>query len=147
MNTNDTQATETATTATTDESAPVSEVKSTHNKYPFATKREILAALTTDDGFVGECIGIMQARQTAHEQATLSTKDRNRQGWMSSDAVRMGRIAVKLAALEVLTDDERGVARARISHYGKQLAAHFRSEATENSPELAEQAAVFFQGK
>lgn len=121
--------------------------KSTHNGYPFASKKDIREALDTDIAFRNECVMILQSRQTAHEQATLSTKERNRQGWMSSDAVRMGKIAQKLAACEVLTLEEDDKVAERIVKYTKQLAAHFRAEATENKPELAETAACFFQNK
>jgi hypothetical protein len=153
MNTiNDTQATETTSTCDATEIVEIAateietvEPKSTHNKYPFPTKREIVTLLGEDEVFRHECVGVINARQTAHEQATLTTRERNRGGWMSSDAVRMGRVAQKLAALETLSGDEEALVAARIPSYAKQLAAHFRAEAVENNPALAETAAAFFK--
>jgi hypothetical protein len=144
MNTNDNQASEITTSETAAVEAPTP--KNTHNKYPFQTKREILSLLSEDGSFRNECVLLINAKQTAHEQATLTTKVRNYGGWMSSDAVRMGRVANKLAACETLTLEEDYLVEARIPHYGKQLASHFRAEALENKPELAVEAAAFFKG-
>jgi len=112
------------------------------NLYPFLSKAQIKARILSDDGFVLECARVMQARQTAHEQATETTLLRNRQGWMSSHAVRGGRL-VKKAAGEGLVEEEFSVLREMVSHYGKQLASHFRQAAIEADPGLKEIAAVF----
>lgn len=111
--------------------------------YPFTSKRQIVARLATDDEFVVECLGILQARQTAYEQETLTTVVRNRAGWMSSHAVNMGKLVAKIASGETpdVEDFEKG--REACSHYGRQLAAHFRQEALQKDPGLADAARVF----
>lgn len=114
----------------------------TNKTYPFQSKAQILALVAEDDGFMLECLQIMNGRQTADEQQTLTTKYRNRCGWMSSHAVNGGKLAEK-AMKEGLTPEETDKARAMVLRYGKQLATHFREEAIHNNPDLAATAKIF----
>jgi hypothetical protein len=111
-------------------------------QYPFVTKSALKARIASDDAFVLVCLGVLYSRQTAHEQDTKSTLNRNRMGFMSSHAVKGSTLAVK-AAGEGLVEEELGCAREIVSRYTKQLAAHFRAEAIEADPSLAEAARVF----
>lgn len=115
-------------------------------QYPFRSKAQILAQVKEDDSFMLSCLGVLYARQTQHEQDTKSTLNRNARGFMSSHAVRGSELAVKAASGEALDGEQVAKARDIVSHYGKQLAAHFRAEAIEASPELAEIAKVFSAG-
>jgi hypothetical protein len=115
-------------------------------QYPFRSKAQILSQVASDDAFLLTCLGVLYARQTAHEQDTKSTLNRNRQGFMSSHAVRGSELAVKAASGEELDGEQTAKARDIVSHYGKQLAAHFRAEAIEASPDLAEVAKIFSAG-
>ena len=115
---------------------------STIKSYPFVTKSTIKAQIASSDAFVLQCLAVMYSRQTAHEQETKSTLNRNRAGFMSSHAVKGTTLAVK-AAGEGLTSEETEDARALVSRYTKQLAAHFRAEAIAANPDLAEAARVF----
>ena len=112
------------------------------NLYPFLTKSVLKARISEDDSFMLECAQIMQSRQTAHEAATETTLLRNRAGWMSSHAVRGGRL-VKKASEEGLDQTETSQLRDMVSRYSKQLASHFRQAAIAENPALKEIAAVF----
>jgi hypothetical protein len=116
--------------------------KSNIKSYPFVTKSTIKARLAGDNAFVLQCLGILLSRQTASEVEAKNTVVRNRQGFMSSHAVKGTTLAVKAEA-EGLSEEETEVARELCSHYTKQLAAHMRAEAIEANPELAEAARVF----
>jgi len=112
------------------------------NLYPFLTKSVLKARISEDDSFMLECAQIMQSRQTAHEAATETTLLRNRAGWMSSHAVRGGRL-VRKASEEGLDQTETSQLRDMVSRYSKQLASHFRQAAIAENPALKEIAAVF----
>lgn len=114
--------------------------------YPFRSKRSILDQVATDDAFALHCLCLLHDRQTEVEQATKTTKSKNRRGFMSSHAVRGCELAEKVKGGDPLTDEEMGLARAITGRYGKQLAAHFRAEVIEASPELAKVAEVFSAG-
>ena len=148
------QATETETQAGSAANPPVAEgggdamtetSKPVGNKYPFRTKREILAQLETDDTFVVEAMGILYQRQTEDERETKETKYKNRRGFMSSHAVNGTRLVEKMLQGEEWTPEDWGKARGIVCRYGKQLAAHFRSEQLAKSPGLAAEAACFFK--
>lgn len=115
---------------------------STIKSYPFVSKSQIKSRLATDNAFVLVCLAVMYSRQTAYEQDAKNTVVRNRAGFMSSHAVRGSNLAVK-AAGEGLTEEETEAARDLVSHYSKQLAAHFRAEAIAADPSLVEAARVF----
>ena len=63
------------------------------NLYPFMTKNQIKERLSSDAAFRSQAMVILYTLQTAHEQSTDSTLNRNRQGFMSSHAVNGSRIA------------------------------------------------------
>lgn len=111
--------------------------------YPFLSKNQIKDRLAHDLLFVADCAQIMQERQTAYEQATLTTKDRNRQGWMSSHAVNGGKLTAKIRNGEEISAEEVLKLQEMVSHYGKQLASHFRALAVEENPALKATAAIF----
>jgi len=116
-----------------------------NNKYPFTTKREILAQLETDATFREQCMLILHARQTSDEQESMSTKYKNARGFMSSHAVNGTRIAKALMSGEALSDEDVVLMDSMVKRYTKQLAAHFRTEQLKNQPELAEETACFFK--
>ncbi len=119
--------------------------KTIKTQYPFQSKAQILSLVAEDEPFMLECLQIMNGRQTADEQDTLTTKYRNRCGWMSSHAVNGGKLAKK-ALEEGLSPEETERARGMVLRYGKQLAAHFREEAMHNDPSLREVAKIFSAG-
>jgi len=137
-NETNTQATETETQAT-EAAKPKG-----GNKYPFRTKRDIVAQLETDDEFVVEAMGILYRRQTEDERETKETKYKNRRGFMSSHAVNGTKLVEKML-IDGEAWDEADLAKARsiAVRYGKQLAAHFRQESLSGNPELAAEAACF----
>lgn len=131
-----TQATETETKAP----------KAKGNKYPFRTKRDILAQIEVDDDFVFETMGILYQRQTSDERDAKTTKYRNARGFMSSHAVNGTRLVEKvLHGGEIWDEADTAQARSIACRYGKQLAAHFRAEVLDSSPELAAEVACFFK--
>lgn len=136
--------TETTTEAATPKPAKAKKAKV--GSYPFRSKRSILEQVATDDAYALHCLCILHDKQTEHEQATKSTKSKNRQGFMSSHAVRGCELAEKVKSNEPLSDEEMGLARAITGRYGKQLAAHFRAEVIAANPELAKVAEVFSAG-
>lgn len=139
------QATETTTPAA--ETAPAKPAKKAKAKisYPFPTKREVLAAQASDD-VVLEHLGILYQRQTDDEKERKETKWKNRRGFMSSHAVNGTKVAEKVAMGEELSEADWAMARGIVSHYGKQLAAHYREEMIEANPELAKIAEIFSAG-
>ena len=111
--------------------------------YPFRSKAQILAQLAADPAFRLSCLVILFNRQTAYEQATEETRDRNRAGFMSSHSVHGCRIAKKHLAGEELTTEDLGRVEAITCRYGRQLAEHFRGVDVAANPELAKAGAVF----
>jgi len=114
-------------------------------QYPFLTKAQITARLSTDTGFVLTCLQVMHNRQLSFEQEKASTVVKNRAGWMSSHA-KLGTTLAKKALAEGLTEEETAQAQALVSRYTRQLADHFRKEEIAAKPELAAVAAVFSAG-
>jgi len=140
--------TETTQTETTETEAPASEAKPKAKKqkvgtYPFRSKRSILDQVAADDAFMLHCLCVLHDRQTEHEQATKSTKSKNRRGFMSSHAVRGCELAEKVKGGDALTDEDTEKARTIVGRYGRQLAQHFREEAISANPDLAKAAEVF----
>ena len=114
-----------------------------NNGYPYRSKREIKSRLETDADFRQECLLIMHDRQTDDERETKSTQSRNKRGWMSSHASKGTTIALKAIAGADLDEAEEAWVEASVPRYVKQLASHFRQEARDADPELAEKAAIF----
>lgn len=111
--------------------------------YPFQSKAQIKDRLGTDDAFVIQCVLVMHGRQTEAEQEAKTTQARNKQGWMSSHAVRGTKLAQKILSGEALSAEELGLARKVVSSYSKQLASALRAETLRARPELQAVAAVF----
>jgi hypothetical protein len=110
--------------------------------YPFQSKAEIAQKIAADPAFAVEMFAVMQLRQTASEQESATTTERNKSGWMSSHAKRAAKIAASLKE-GTLTEELSSDVQSIVSHYTKQLAAHLRSQAIQGNPELAEAARVF----
>lgn len=113
--------------------------------YPFVTKAQLKVRLQ-DFAFCCEAMVILFDRQTAFEQDTSQTLNRNRRGFMSSHAVHGTRIAKAIragATVETMSNDDIRRVFEISSRYTKQLADHFRGEALEARPELAEMASVY----
>jgi len=134
----------TETNQTTEIQAPAPKPKKQKvGTYPFKSKREILAKVEADDAYMLHCLCILHDRQTEHEQATKTTKTKNRRGFMSSHAVRGCELAEKVKGGELLTDEDVVKAREITLRYGRQLAQHSREEAIAGNPDLAKVAEVF----
>ena len=128
------------------------------NLYPFMTKAMIKARLLEEPDFMVESLLILHTLQTEHEQATRSTLNRNKMGFMSSHAVHGSRIAEKVKAglaqgdclgvvmATVLTVDDWAKVDSIAPRYTKQLAAYFRAREIAENPALAKVAALFSAG-
>jgi hypothetical protein len=116
------------------------------NLYPFLSKAQIKARLDSDPGFCREVMCVLLKLQTEHEQATETTLNRNRQGFMSSHAVHGTRIAKKILSGEPLSGDEDAKVAEIAPRYSRQMACYFRARAIAEQPELAAVAALFSAG-
>jgi hypothetical protein len=114
-----------------------------NSSYPFITRAQVAERVASDNDFCLMCLVILHDKQTRFEQATRSTKDRNRQGFMSSHAVAGSRLAEKVASGTALEPDEMAKARDIASHYSRQISVHLREEQKASSPELAEVARLY----
>jgi hypothetical protein len=117
------------------------------NLYPFVTKAQIKAKLESDPEYRKEAMAILHTLQTEHEQATKSTLSKNRQGFMSSHAVRGSEVAVKIKAGETLTAEDWEIVNKIAPRYSRQLATFARAQAIANDPALAKTAALFSADK
>ena len=113
------------------------------NRYPFATKAQIIAA-QVDDGVVRQHLVTLYTLQTTHEQETKTTVVRNHQGFSSSHAVNGCKLAEILLSGGEWDAEQSAKARGIVKGYAKQLAKHYRESAIRDNPELAAEAAVFF---
>jgi|HubBroStandDraft_6_1064221.scaffolds.fasta_scaffold180191_2 hypothetical protein len=119
----------------------------TGNLYPFITKAQIKAKLAASFEYRCEAVALLHTLQTAHEQATLSTLNRNHQGFMSSHSVKGSKVAMKLKAGEPLTAEDAETVDRIAPRYSRQLATFARAQAIANDPALAEVARVFSADK
>lgn len=119
----------------------------TGNLYPFVTKAQIKAKLESDPQYRCEAMAILHTLQTEHEQATKTTLNKNRQGFMSSHAVRGSEVAVKIKAGEKLTEEDWAIVDKIAPRYSRQLATFARAQAIANDPALAKTAALFSADK
>lgn len=105
-------------------------------KYPFVTRRDVIARLSSDPAFVRECIGVLHRRFL--ERETLKPPA----GWMSSHVKTGEDLYLRLMARNCRDAD---VARARelVTRYAKQLARVLRDEQIARDPQLALVATVF----
>lgn len=119
----------------------------TANLYPFLTKAQLKTRLQEEPSFRKEAIVILFALQTSWEQNTSSTKDKNRQGFMSSHAVHGGRIARLIGAGETLSPEDEARVDSIAPRYTRQLAVYFRAQAIAENPALKAVAALFSADK
>jgi hypothetical protein len=117
------------------------------NLYPFVTKAQIKEKLESDPLYRCEAMAILHTLQTEHEQATKSTLSKNRQGFMSSHAVKGSEVAVKIKAGEKLTEEDWKTVDKIAPRYSRQLATFARAQAIASDPALAKTAALFSADK
>jgi hypothetical protein len=113
------------------------------NLYPFVTKAQIKDKLENDPQYRCEAMAILHTLQTEHEQATKSTLNKNRQGFMSSHAVKGSKVAEKIKAGETLTEEDWKVVDTIAPRYSRQLATFARAQAIASDPALAKVAGMF----
>ena len=113
------------------------------NLYPFVTKRSIKERLDSDQAYRIEAMAILHTLQTEHDQATKSTLNKNRMGFMSSHAVKGSKVAEKIKAGEPLTEEDLAVCDTIAPRYSRQLATFARAQAIANDPALAKTAEMF----
>ena len=116
------------------------------NLYPFISKAQIVTRLAEEPGFRLETMVILWTLQTTHEQATDTTLNRNKAGFMSSHAVHGGRIARKILAGEELSSEDMARVDSIAPRYSRQLACYFRAKAVEANPALKAVASLFSAG-
>ena len=116
------------------------------NLYPFVTKSSLKIRLNSDPTFRLEAMVILYALQTGWEQDTSSTKDKNRQGFMSSHAVNGSRVARKILWNEELSPEDEAHVASIAPRYTRQLAVYFRAKAIAEQPELQAVATLFSAG-
>lgn len=113
------------------------------NMYPFESKSEIVSRINADTEYALKCLLVLDRKQTMDEQFDLVTRYKNARGWQSSHAKWGSVLAAKVRSGETLTPEEMGRAVSMTARYGRQLAIHFRMEAIEANPDLAEVARKF----
>jgi hypothetical protein len=119
----------------------------TSNLYPFVSKSSIKARLTNEPAFRLAAMVCLYDMQTAHEQDTKSTLNKNRVGFMSSHAVKGSTVAVKIKAGEPLSAEDLVTVDTIAPRYSRQIALHFRAQAIAADPSLAATAALFSADK
>ena len=112
------------------------------NLYPFQTKGQIKILLQDSEYRKAAIVQLFQ-KQTEHEQATSTTLNKNKVGFMSSHAVHGTRIAKMILAGEVLTEEDLARVDSIAPRYTRQLATFARARAIAENPALAETARLF----
>ena len=112
-------------------------------EYPFLSQKAIKPLLETSLPLQMLAIQLLHDLQTEDEQAKRDTKERNRCGFMSSDAWHGSRIAEMLNADAMLDGDDLARVPRIASKYSKQLSVQLRRLAIMRDPKLAGLAAVF----
>ena len=113
------------------------------NLYPFRSRKSIQAQLSTDADFRKAVMVMLFQKQTEHEQATESTLNKNKVGFMSSHAVHGTKIAKKILASEDLTVEDQDRVDAIAPRYSRQVALFLRTDAIAADPSLNEVARTF----
>lgn len=121
----------------------VSWAKGPKPAYPFRSKKAIKTQLDTDFNFRCAVMVLLFQWQTAHEQATSSTLNRNRAGFMSSHAVWGSRVARKLLSGADLNAEDIEKIDTIAPRYSRQVSVHEREMALAANPELAKIAALY----
>lgn len=107
------------------------------NGYPFLTKKAIAERLRLDREYALEMFRLLLART-----AERTAETRGASGFMASHAGPVRGIAATLEE-RALDDAEHLKLATLLSHYTKQLAAHFRTLDLQARPELLQVASVF----
>lgn len=118
--------------------------------YPFVGEKAVRAKLQTADRDVLKAVALMMwSLQTESERAERDTDERNKAGFMSSDAWTGSVIAERIALGGELTAEQlawvtdRACSGRGMRGYAKQLSVQLRSAAIANDPRLASIAAQF----
>ncbi len=118
----------------------------TANLYPFVTRAQIKARLEEEPSYRYEAMVLLFTLQTEYEQNTSKTRDKNRQGFMSSHSVHGTRIAQLLKAGEILDLEDEVRVLQIAPRYSRQLAVVARARQIAEDPALAEGARIFSAG-
>lgn len=113
------------------------------NLYPFLTKAQLRARLEAEPAFRCEAMAILHTLQTNWEQNAKATKDKNRQGFMSSHAVNGSKVAEKIKAGAELDSTDWEHINKIAPRYTRQLAVFFRARMISEQPALQAVAALF----
>jgi hypothetical protein len=116
------------------------------NLYPFLTKAQIRERLEASPEFRCEAMAILHTLQTSWEQNAKATKDKNRQGFMSSHAVNGSKVAEKIKAGAELSAEDWDHVNRIAPRYTRQLAVFFRAKAIAEQPALQAVAKLFSAG-
>ena len=111
--------------------------------YPFIGEKAVRKALQEDYDLQELVVCMLFHLQTQSEQDTRDTKEKNKAGFMSSDAWHGTRIAQKLVLGEILEHDEIERVQKISVKYAKQTTVQLRRVAMLEDPKLASYAAVF----
>lgn len=119
-------------------------------EYPYHGKKHIKAVLSSNPEAAICAFVCMYHLQTQYEQATDSTKDKNRRGLMSSHAGANGKHGYVKDIISQGMDALDPEGQERVVRWGamytKQTAALLRHWAERDNPELAVSARTFFGG-
>lgn len=110
--------------------------------YPFVGQKAVKERLSERPVQAAMMI-VLYELQTAYEQASESTKDRNRRGFMSSHSVNGTRLARAIKSGAALTDEDWAKVATIAPHYSKQGAIALRTWAMKANPALAVTAQMF----
>ena len=106
------------------------------NQYPFVGAKAVKAKLESCSETRQVAFMTLFHLQTEHEQAVGDTKDRNKQGFMSSHAWHGARIAKAILAGETVSAEDQDRIDAYSVRYSKQMAVALRNHAIAAEPEL-----------
>lgn len=121
----------------------VNQSKVATGEYPFLGQKAIKTVLDADADVQRLTVELLYQLQTEDEQAKRDTKERNKCGFMSSDAWHGSRIAQALEAGAMLNDEDEARVPKIACKYSKQLSVQLRRLALVRDPKLAGLAAVF----
>ena len=121
----------------------VNEAKVRSGEFPFPGVKSIKAALEQDDSLALQTVVLMNHLQTEFEQQVRDTKDKNRVGFMSSQAKNGTRLAEMMTLGAILEDKDRELALKIGRTYSKQVSVQLRRYALVLNPLLSGLAAVF----
>lgn len=113
------------------------------NQYPFVGAKAVKAKLENCRETREVAFMTLFHLQTQHEQEAGDTKDRNKQGFMSSHAWHGARIAKALLAGETISAEDQDRIDQYAVRYSKQMAVALRNHAIAAEPELGEIARQF----